>query len=63
VLTPLNDRLASDPEAVATLAARTMVGRNGIAEDFAGAAVLLAGRASDDITGQAIVIDGGLSVH
>jgi NAD(P)-dependent dehydrogenase (short-subunit alcohol dehydrogenase family) len=63
VLTPLNARLASDPQQVAALAARTMTGRNGLAEDFAGAAVFLAGRASAYITGQAIVIDGGLSVH
>ena len=63
VLTPLNARLASDPDQVAALAARTMIGRNGLAEDFAGAAVFLAGRASSYITGQAVVIDGGLSVH
>jgi NAD(P)-dependent dehydrogenase (short-subunit alcohol dehydrogenase family) len=63
VMTPLNARLSSDPDQVAALAARTMIGRNGLAEDFAGAAVLLASRASAYITGQAIVIDGGLSVH
>ncbi|WP_282700558.1 SDR family oxidoreductase [Streptomyces sp. CC219B] len=63
VMTPLNSRLSSDPEKVAALAARTMVGRNGLAEDFAGAAVFLAGRASSYITGQSIFVDGGLSVH
>ncbi|MFJ4467236.1 SDR family NAD(P)-dependent oxidoreductase [Streptomyces sp. NPDC089424] len=63
VMTPLNARLSSDPEKVAALAARTMVGRNGLAEDFAGAAVFLAGRASGFVTGQAIFVDGGLSVH
>ncbi|MEU9117445.1 SDR family oxidoreductase [Streptomyces sp. NPDC048483] len=63
VMTPLNARLSSDPEKVAALAARTMVGRNGLAEDFAGAAVFLAGRASGYVTGQAIFVDGGLSVH
>ncbi|GHH64830.1 gluconate 5-dehydrogenase [Streptosporangium violaceochromogenes] len=63
VMTPLNARLSSDPETVAALAARTMIGRNGLAEDFAGAAVFLASRASGYVTGQSIFIDGGLSVH
>jgi gluconate 5-dehydrogenase len=63
VMTPLNERLSSDPEKVAALAARTMVGRNGLAEDFAGAAVFLASSASGYLTGQSIFIDGGLSVH
>ncbi|MEU3751540.1 SDR family oxidoreductase [Streptomyces olivoreticuli] len=63
VMTPLNARLSSDPEKVAALAARTMVGRNGLAEDFAGAAVFLASRASAYVTGQSIFVDGGFSVH
>ncbi|MCZ4119783.1 SDR family NAD(P)-dependent oxidoreductase [Streptomyces sp. H39-S7] len=63
VMTPLNVRLSSDPDRVAALAARTMVGRNGLAEDFAGAAVFLASRASAYVTGQAIFVDGGMSVH
>ncbi|MEV7281462.1 SDR family oxidoreductase [Streptomyces sp. NPDC093111] len=63
VMTPLNERLSSDPEKVTELAARTMVGRNGIAEDFEGAAVFLASRASAYVTGQAVFVDGGLSVH
>ncbi|MEU8665861.1 SDR family oxidoreductase [Streptomyces anulatus] len=63
VLTPLNARLQSDPEKVASLAARTMAGRNGLAEDFAGAAVFLAGRSSAYVTGQSVFVDGGFSVH
>ncbi|MFJ4693062.1 SDR family NAD(P)-dependent oxidoreductase [Streptomyces sp. NPDC088766] len=63
VMTPLNARLSSDPEKVAALAARTMVGRNGLAEDFAGAAVFLAGRSSGYVTGQSLFVDGGFSVH
>ncbi|MFF5498502.1 SDR family NAD(P)-dependent oxidoreductase [Streptomyces aquilus] len=63
VMTPLNARLANDPEKVEALAARTMAGRNGLAEDFEGAAVFLASRASAYVTGQSIFVDGGLSVH
>ncbi|MFB4420936.1 SDR family NAD(P)-dependent oxidoreductase [Streptomyces sp. QL37] len=63
VMTPLNERLSSDPERVAALAARTMVGRNGLAQDFAGAAVFLASVASSYVTGQSLFVDGGFSVH
>ncbi|TXS19447.1 SDR family oxidoreductase [Streptomyces sp. adm13(2018)] len=63
VMTPLNQRLSSDPERVAALAARTMVGRNGLAEDFAGAAVFLASASSAYVTGQSLFVDGGFSVH
>src|SRR5262245_15986081 len=63
VMTPLNARLADDPDRVASLAARTMVGRNGLAEDFAGAAVWLASPAAAYVTGQSIFVDGGFSVH
>ncbi|MER5378290.1 SDR family oxidoreductase [Streptomyces sp. NPDC002553] len=63
VMTPLNARLSSDPERVAALAARTLVGRNGLAEDFAGAAVFLAGPGSAYVTGQSVFVDGGFSVH
>ncbi|WP_030322999.1 SDR family NAD(P)-dependent oxidoreductase [Streptomyces flavochromogenes] len=63
VMTRLNARLSSDPEKVAALAARTMVGRNGLAEDFAGAAVFLASASSAYVTGQSLFVDGGFSVH
>jgi NAD(P)-dependent dehydrogenase (short-subunit alcohol dehydrogenase family) len=63
VLTPLNSRLADDPEQVASLATRTMTGRNGVPDDFTGAAVFLASGASAYVTGQSIFVDGGLSVH
>ena len=48
---------------MAALAARTLVGRNGLADDFAGAAVFLAGRSAGYVTGQSIFVDGGFSVH
>lgn len=63
VMTPLNERLSADPEKVAALAARTMAGRNGLPEDFAGAAVFLASGASAYVTGQSVFVDGGFSVH
>lgn len=63
VLTPLNARLQEDAEKVRQLAERTMVGRNGVPEDFAGIAVFLAGRSSGYVTGQSLFVDGGLSVH
>jgi gluconate 5-dehydrogenase len=63
VLTPLNARFSAAPERVAALAERTMVGRNGRADDFAGAAVFLASRAAGYVTGRSIFVDGGFSVH
>ncbi|MET9441000.1 SDR family oxidoreductase [Streptomyces sp. NPDC006610] len=63
VMTPLNARLSADPGKAAELAGRTMVGRNGLPEDFAGAAVFLASRSSAYVTGQSICVDGGFSVH
>ncbi|GGM45602.1 SDR family NAD(P)-dependent oxidoreductase [Microbacterium saperdae] len=63
VLTPLNARLQEDPEKIAALAARTMIGRNGLPSDFAGAAVFLAGAGAGYITGHSLFVDGGLSVH
>lgn len=61
VATPLTRAVASDPAGSAALAARTMVGRNGETGDFEGAAVFLASRASDYVTGQLICVDGGFS--
>jgi NAD(P)-dependent dehydrogenase (short-subunit alcohol dehydrogenase family) len=63
VLTPLNARLQQDPQRVTALAARTMVGRNGVPDDFATAALFLASPASGYVTGQSIAVDGGFSVH
>jgi NAD(P)-dependent dehydrogenase (short-subunit alcohol dehydrogenase family) len=61
VITPLTAEAAADPARTAALAARTMVGRNGLPADFAGAAVFLASPASDYVTGQIIRVDGGFS--
>jgi NAD(P)-dependent dehydrogenase (short-subunit alcohol dehydrogenase family) len=61
VPTRLNAHLAADPAVLVALAARTMVGRNGLAADFAGVTVFLASRASDYVTGQTLYVDGGFS--
>jgi gluconate 5-dehydrogenase len=62
VRTPLTAELFADPARVATAAARTMVGRNGELDDFAGAAVFLASESSMYVTGQTLYVDGGFSV-
>jgi len=63
VLTPLNARLQEDAEKIAALAERTMIGRNGLPSDFAGAAVFLAGAGSAYVTGHSLFVDGGMSAH
>ncbi|WP_326640122.1 SDR family oxidoreductase [Streptosporangium sp. NBC_01755] len=63
VLTPLTEPAQAIPGHVEALAARSMTGRNATPADFAGIAVLLASDAGAYITGQAICVDGGLSVH
>jgi NAD(P)-dependent dehydrogenase (short-subunit alcohol dehydrogenase family) len=62
VVTPLTAEVSADPVRTAALAARTMVGRNGVPDDFAGPAVFLASAASGYVTGQIIRVDGGFSV-
>lgn len=61
VETPLTHAVFSDPAKAGTHAARTMMGRNGIPEDFAGVAVYLASDASAAVTGQNIFVDCGYS--
>jgi gluconate 5-dehydrogenase len=59
--TPLTAPLAGDPVRWRQMAERTMIGRNGELDDLRGAAVFLASRASDYVTGQTIFVDGGFS--
>jgi gluconate 5-dehydrogenase len=59
--TPLTAPVASDPARWSEMAKRTFIGRNGELPDLRGAAVFLASRASDYVTGQTLFVDGGFS--
>jgi NAD(P)-dependent dehydrogenase (short-subunit alcohol dehydrogenase family) len=61
VATAMTRQVADDPVRSAALAARTMIGRNGMPSDFEGVTVFLASTASDYVTGQLICVDGGFS--
>nr|WP_055502350.1 SDR family oxidoreductase [Nonomuraea pusilla] len=63
VLTPLTEPAQAVPGRVEQLAARHMVRRNGLPEDFAGAAVFLASDACAFVTGHLLFVDGGFAVH
>jgi len=55
--------LWEDPQAEADLKRFTPLGRIGEPDDVAGAAVFLASRAGNYVSGQAIVVDGGTTVR
>ncbi|MFI7444619.1 SDR family NAD(P)-dependent oxidoreductase [Nonomuraea indica] len=63
VLTPLTAPAQAIPGRTEQLAARHMVGRNGVPADFAGAAVFLSSDACGFVTGQMLFVDGGFAVH
>jgi NAD(P)-dependent dehydrogenase (short-subunit alcohol dehydrogenase family) len=63
VRTPMTEAVFGVEGAAEALAARTLIGRNGTADDFAGIAVFLASDASAYVTGQLICVDGGFSAH
>ena len=60
IVTEMNKALLEDREFDAMVRSRTPAGRWGEPSDLAGAAVFLASRASDYITGQIIYVEGGL---
>jgi gluconate 5-dehydrogenase len=61
VHTPLTEEVFADESKVSAHAARSMIGRNGVPNDFAGCAVFLASDASAAVTGQTLFVDGGYS--
>jgi NAD(P)-dependent dehydrogenase (short-subunit alcohol dehydrogenase family) len=61
--TEMTDPVFSKPELYASAVSVIPMGRPGTPSDLAGATVLLASDASDYITGQTIVVDGGMLVN
>lgn len=57
--TPLNSHLLDIKERHDMFVSRTPIGRIGNVEELVGAAIYLASPASDFMTGQAIIVDGG----
>jgi gluconate 5-dehydrogenase len=61
ISTPLTAPVAKDPARWQAMADKTFIGRNGELDDMRGAAIFLASRASDFVTGQTLFVDGGFS--
>ncbi|MFW6182208.1 MAG: SDR family NAD(P)-dependent oxidoreductase [Chloroflexota bacterium] len=61
--TEMTDRVFSDPELYDAAVTMIPQGRPGVPADLAGATLLLASDASDYITGETIVVDGGWLVN
>ena len=59
--TELTAAVFADPERSALNAQQTCIGRNGELEDIDGTVLFLASRASDYITGQVLMVDGGFT--
>jgi len=59
--TELTAAVFADPDRAARNAAQTCVGRNGEVEDLDGPLVFLCAKASDYVTGQVLMVDGGFT--
>lgn len=59
--TELTQAVFEDPERAARNAAQTCMGRNGTMEDIDGPILFLCSRASDYVTGQVLMVDGGFT--
>jgi gluconate 5-dehydrogenase len=59
--TELTAKLFDDEKTTAKLAKQTCIGRNGLLEDIYGPTIFLSSHASDYVTGQIVMVDGGFS--
>ena len=63
ILTPMTEPVKNFPDMEKEILTRTPMGRWGMPEDHAGAAVFLASSASDFVTGITIPVDGGYRIR
>jgi 2-dehydro-3-deoxy-D-gluconate 5-dehydrogenase len=63
IVTDNTARLRTDPERATSIGDRIPAGRWGLPSDLVGAAVFLASRASDYVTGHVLLVDGGWSAR
>ncbi|MEO0343426.1 MAG: SDR family oxidoreductase [Pseudomonadota bacterium] len=61
IRTELTAAVFNDPDRAARNAAQTCIGRNGEPEDLEGPILFFASRASDYVTGQIMMVDGGFT--
>jgi NAD(P)-dependent dehydrogenase (short-subunit alcohol dehydrogenase family) len=62
IRTDFSRALWTNPSLIAGYEARTPLGRAGEADEIAGAAIFLSSRAGSFVTGQTIVVDGGVTI-
>jgi NAD(P)-dependent dehydrogenase (short-subunit alcohol dehydrogenase family) len=62
IATPLTQPLQDDPERSAAIVSRTPLGRWGVPDDLAGAAIFLCSPAASFVTGSILAVDGGYMV-
>lgn len=59
IATDMTERLQQDPVRMKSISERIPAGRWGTPEDFAGPCVFLASKASNYVTGEMLLVDGG----